>query len=230
MPGESMKHKSLAILLLTILNVSIGGAAYASYNGIWRSPLWPDNNTSPDAQGDCLGGNGGTKPDKCIWHEVSHDFSEGRASRVSTEYYNCHGTTTNSESASWSYSTSASVARETNSSSGWSLSGGFSDGVAATLGLDGQSGSSTTYTTGTTSTAMQTYTLNVPPGQKAWLTFVPKYRRSHGWLEVHYGSRMYGHFFWYYPYQGASNVTVLTPLTLPNGMADGDIKPVYVRC
>ncbi|MCM2506156.1 hypothetical protein [Burkholderia glumae] len=130
-----MKHKSLAILLLTILNVSIGGAAYASYNGIWRSPLWPDNNTSPDAQGDCLGGNGGTKPDKCIWHEVSHDFSEGRASQVSTEYYNCHGTTTNSESASWSYSTSASVARETNSSSGWSLSGGFSDGVAATLGL-----------------------------------------------------------------------------------------------
>ncbi len=38
-----MKYKTSAILLLAILNLSIGGAAYASYNGIWRSPLWPDN-------------------------------------------------------------------------------------------------------------------------------------------------------------------------------------------
>ncbi|MFA0929278.1 hypothetical protein RA263_02570 [Pseudomonas syringae pv. tagetis] len=227
-----MKTKGVAAKL-ALLTLLCSGSALAGYDGVWRSPLWAPDGTRPDAQGDCLGGNGGTKPSSCIWHEVRHDYSEGPAVVVGDTYYNCNSKVANSFNITYMYQSSSSVTVEHSQSStaSFDLKGEFSDAVSATLGISNTTSSSKGYTTGKTSTVSQMYTVNVPAHQKAFLTFIPKYRRSFGWLEVNYGHKIYGHYYWYYSGKGSSDVVALTPLyQVGTGTALGVIKPVYVSC
>lgn len=224
-----------AISAISAISLLLAGAgdARAAYNGVWRSPLWSPDGAHPDAQGDCLGGNGGTRPSACIWHEVSRDYSEGAAVVVGDTYYNCKSTVANSFAVTYIHQSSSSVTYESRKSVSkkLDLKGDFSKAVSVSLGISEDTSSSKGYTTGTTSGTQQTYTVNVPAHQKAFLTFIPKYRRSHGWLEVHYGHRLYGHFFWYYNFKNSSDVIVYTPLyQVGTGKALGDVKPVYMKC
>lgn len=226
-----MKRKFVVVSIVFLIFAS-SGSAFA-YDGVWRSPLWKPDGTRPDAQGDCLGGNGGTKPKSCKWHEVRHDYSEGRAVVVGNTYYNCNSQVQNSFAIAYTYQASSSVSVSTSNAVGvnFGLTGKFSEAVSATLGISDTYTSTKGYTTGKTSGVIQTYTVNVPPRQKAFLTFIPKYRRSFGWLEVDYGHKIYGHYYWYYSGKGASDVVTYTPLyQVGTGLALGVLKPVYVKC
>lgn len=226
-----MKYNS--ILLCIIFLILLNSAPAFAYDGIWRSPLWKPDGTRPDAQGDCLGGNGGTKPKSCKWHEVRHDYSEGAPVVVGNTYYNCNSTVANSFTVIYTYESSSSVSVENSTSMtlNFGLTGKFNEAVSAALGINNTTASSKGYTTGKTSGGTQAYTVNVPPHEKAFLTFIPKYRRSFGWLEVNYNHKLYGHYYWYYSGKGASDAVAYTPLyQVGTGLALGVLKPVYVKC
>lgn len=42
------------------------------------------------------------------------------------------------------------------------------------------------------------------PGEAGGYWFAPYWRRSQGWIEVHYGKRKQGHYYWYYPGTGTT--------------------------
>ncbi|MGC9541981.1 hypothetical protein [Streptomyces sp. UG1] len=102
---------------------------------------------------------------------------------------------------------------------GVEVSAGFSDVLEG--GMSASSSQSETWKAGTTTSASTTLKGTIPPGEAGGYWFAPYERHSQGWLEVHYGKRKNGHYFWYYPGQGSTGVNIKTPVTWPDGTMKG---------
>ncbi|MFI2201858.1 hypothetical protein ACH47Z_14005 [Streptomyces sp. NPDC020192] len=55
-------------------------------------------------------------------------------------------------------------------------------------------------------------------------------RHSQGWVEVHYGRRNYGHYFWYYSGQGSNGFRIDTAVAWPDGSIKGNLYWATWKC
>ncbi|MEU6256661.1 hypothetical protein [Streptomyces sp. NPDC047043] len=193
---------ALALLLIPF------SAGTASAN---TSPGWGDD--KPDVIWDCNHG----KTDLCQYHEVKAWTALDKRRQVSPVIANCASsrdvtltrTDTNTTNTEYSFSQSTSV----------EVSVGFSDKLEE--GVKASQSQTETWTVGQTHTATETHTSIIPAGEKGAWWFAPYVHHSQGWLEVHYGKRKHGHYFWYYPGRGSTGVHVNTPVYLKN---TGELK------
>ncbi|MEH0421407.1 hypothetical protein [Streptomyces sp. B21-083] len=171
------------------------------------------------------------KTDMCQYHEVNAWTALGKRRQVSNVINNCASnrdltltrtdtnTNTNTMSTQYSFEQSTSV----------EVSVGFEDKLVA--GVKASSSQSETWTVGSTRTATETHTSTIPAGQRGAWWFAPYVHHSQGWLEVHYGKRKQGRYFWYYPGQGSTGVHVDTPVYLKgNGELKGQFYWATWKC
>lgn len=98
-----------------------------------------------------------------------------------------------------------------------SVSAGFSDKLEG--GVTASASQTEKWSVGSTRTTTETHTSIIPAGRKGAWWFAPYVHHSQGWLEVHYGKRNHGHYYWYYPNNGGNGVRVDTPVYLTNNGA-----------
>ncbi|MET9084876.1 hypothetical protein ABZX77_23855 [Streptomyces sp. NPDC004237] len=201
-----------ALALLTI-PFSTGTASAAT-------PGWGSD--KPDVIGDCNAG----KPDLCQYHEVSSWNAPGYWHAASNVFDNCEGTDPATYARSAAYETNTSYTYGTKET--FEVSSGFSDKIQ--LGMKASVESNQSWTVGDKHTVTETQTNTVRAGYKGQYWFQPLWHHSQGWLEVHYGKRVDGHYFWYYPGQGSTGFQITTPVTWPDGTLQGVMKWTTWKC
>ncbi|WP_159029303.1 hypothetical protein [Streptomyces viridochromogenes] len=205
MKAGSRRLGVLAPALALVLIPFSSGTASAN-----TSPGWGDD--KPDVIWDCNNG----KADSCQYHEVKAWTQLGKRRQVGNPVYNCAGKRDLDVERWWTASrtTSYSFQQETSHE----VSAGFSDTISA--GVSVSSSQTEKWEVGRTSTTSNKLTAHVPPGMAGGYWFAPYWRKSQGWIEVHYGKRKNGHYFWYYPGKGSRGVEINTPVF----NSDGEMK------
>ncbi|GAA3826142.1 hypothetical protein ACFS5L_43125 [Streptomyces phyllanthi] len=74
---------------------------------------------------------------------------------------------------------------------------------------------------GRTAGATTTFSGSIEEGEAGGYWFAPYRRKSQGWIEVHYGKRKHGHYFWHYPGKGSTGVRINTPVMNSDGTVKG---------
>lgn len=184
------------------------------------SPGWGDD--KPDVLSDCNQGNA----DLCQYHEINAWTSYGDWHESSNVFSNCSGTDNATFQIASAYATNTSYSYQQSTSV--EVSAGFSDTIE--LGMKASTETSETWTLGDTRTNTQTVTSTVRPGYKGGYSFRPLVRHSQGWIEVHYGKRVDGHYYWYYPGQGSDGFRIDTPVAWSDGSLKGELKWETWKC
>ncbi|MCL8010995.1 hypothetical protein [Streptomyces sp. AS02] len=175
------------------------------------TPGWGDG--EPDVIWDCNHDNA----DSCQYHEVNAWTELGKRRQVGNPVYNCAGSAP--QGFDLTYKTDRTTEYSFEQTTGVEVTAGFSDVLQG--GMSASSSQSETWKVGTTTSASTTLKGTIPPGEAGGYWFAPYERNSQGWLEVHYGERKNGHYFWYYPGQGSTGVKIKTPVTWPDGTMKG---------
>ncbi|WP_329324640.1 RICIN domain-containing protein [Streptomyces luteogriseus] len=224
-----MRAAALALAAATSMVAVQAGTASAT------SPGW-EGTGRPDVVGDCNRTNSyqaGVSPgsDGCIFHAVSRQEEYGSWRRASDVVENCDGDSVMDKAVTRMHQVNSSFTYGTTHTLSVGLDVPLLQGLKLGLRYDISFNESTTY--GTADTAMESTTLKVPAGNVGWVEFRPRQMRTLGWLEAHYGKRVGPsgdqHYYWYYPYQGSTDLQAVTPI-VRDGMADGSWRPVYKPC
>ncbi|MFJ8537121.1 hypothetical protein [Streptomyces sp. NPDC093591] len=184
------------------------------------TPGWGSD--KPDVIGDC----NADKPDLCQYHEVNAWTAPGNWHAASNVFNNCQGTDNATYARAAAYETNTSYTYGTKETV--EVSAGFSDEIQ--LGMKASVESNESWTVGDKRTVTETLTNTVRPGYKGQYWFQPLIRHSQGWLEVHYGSRKFGHYYWYYPGQGSTGFRIATPVAWGDGTLKGEMKWTTWKC
>ncbi|MBT2675703.1 hypothetical protein J7E95_33915 [Streptomyces sp. ISL-14] len=184
------------------------------------SPGWGDD--KPDVIWDCNNDNA----DSCQYHEVNAWNAPGNWHAASNVFNNCQGTDNATYARAAAYETNTSYSYGTKQTV--EVSAGFSDKIE--LGMKASVESNETWTVGDKRTITETLTNTVRPGYKGQYWFQPLIHHSQGWLEVHYGKRKYGHYYWYYPGQGSTGFQIATPVAWGDGTLKGEMKWTTWKC
>lgn len=184
------------------------------------SPGWGDD--KPDVIWDCNNGNA----DSCQYHEVNAWTAPGDWHPASNVFNNCSGTDNATYARAAAYETNTSYTYGTSQTV--EVSAGFSDQIE--LGMKASVESNESWTVGDKRTVTETLTNTVRPGYKGQYWFQPLLRHSQGWVEVHYGKRKNGHYFWYYPGQGSTGFRITTPVAWGDGSLKGEMKWTTWKC
>ncbi|MFE0251414.1 hypothetical protein [Streptomyces sp. NPDC059010] len=192
-------------LALALIPLSTGTASANT------TPGWGDD--KPDVIWDCNNG----KADSCQYHETNAWTSLGKRRQVGNPVNNCAGSTPLGFDLTFrtDRSTEYSFQQETKVE----VSAGFSD--VLTGGMSASSTQTETWKAGTVTSAGTTLKGTIPAHEAGGYWFAPYERHSQGWVEVHYGKRKNGHYFWYYPGQGSTGVQINTPVKLSDGSMKG---------
>lgn len=175
------------------------------------SPGWGDD--KPDVIWDCNNGNA----DSCQYHEVNAWTELGERHQVGNPVYNCAGssplgfdiTFKTDRTSTYSFQQETKV----------EVRAGFSDVLEG--GMSASASQTEKWEVGQTVSASTTLKGTIQPGEAGGYWFAPYWRKSQGWLEVHYGKRNHGHYFWYYPGQGSTGVQINTPVMNSDGSMKG---------
>jgi hypothetical protein len=192
-------------LALALIPLSTGTASANT------SPGWGDD--KPDVIWDCNNG----KADLCQYHEVKAWTQLGKRRQVGNPVYNCAGSRDLGFDLAFrtDRSTSYSFQQETKVE----VKAGFSDVLEG--GMSASLSQTEKWEVGRTTSAGTTLKGVIPPHMAGGYWFAPYWRKSQGWLEVHYGKRKHGHYFWYYPGKGSTGVQIATPVMNSDGSMKG---------
>lgn len=185
-----------------------------------HTPGWGSD--KPDVIGDCNAG----KPDLCQYHEVNAWTAPGKWHAASNVFNNCQGTDNATYARAAAYETNTSYTYGTKQTV--EVSAGLSDKIE--LGMKASAEWNESWTVGDKRTVTETLTNTVRPGYKGQYWFQPLIRHSQGWIEVHYGSRNHGHYYWYYPRKGSMRFQIATPVAWGDGSLKGEMKWTTWKC
>jgi hypothetical protein len=189
----------------------------------WESYLWPNNDTYPNVVSDCNGDGGNVRPDSCIFHITGHYIFTDSYGRVSPILTQCGQSVGANLGYNWSTTNTTSV------SAGGSISVNEQLSDAIGFSISTSYNSSWSWSTQTNVSSGGSLSIAVPANYRGWGELAPQYDVYTGWLEIHYPSRIYGHYFWYYPYNGASAISVQSP-HLSNGQITGVLRGHTESC
>lgn len=175
------------------------------------SPGWGDD--KPDVLWDCNNG----RTDSCQYHEVKAWTELGKRRQVGNPVYNCAGSSPlgfdvifrTDRSTSYSFQQEEKV----------EVKVGFEDVLEG--GMSASVSQTEKWEVGKTTSASTTLRGTIQPGEAGGYWFAPYWRKSQGWIEVHYGKRNHGHYFWYYPGKGSTGVQINTPVMNSDGSMKG---------
>ncbi|MBO4257741.1 hypothetical protein [Streptomyces griseorubiginosus] len=193
---------ALALLMLPFAT----GTANAN-----TSPGWGDD--KPDVIWDCNHG----RADSCQYHQVNAWTALGKRRQVGNTVNNCAGSSPLRFDITFrtDRSTSYSFEQQTSVEVSAGLKDTFEAGVSASVSQTEK------WEVGTTTSASTTLSSNIQPHEAGGYWFAPYWRHSQGWLEVHYGKRRDGHYYWYYPGRGTGGVQITTPVMNSDGSMKG---------
>lgn len=208
----AMLTSALALVMIPF------SAGTASAN---TTPGWGDD--MPDVIWDCNNGNA----DLCQYHEQSAETELGKRVQVSNVISNCASNRDLTLTRTDTHTTSTEYAFQQETSV--EVSSGFSNTFEA--GMKASDTQTETWKVGSAHTATETHTTTIPAGQRGAWWFAPYIRHSQGYLEVHYGERKHGHYFWYYPGNGGlPGIDIKTPVFLPTGELKGNFYWATWNC
>ncbi|MFC0437382.1 hypothetical protein [Kutzneria buriramensis] len=198
------------VIVSAVLALAGAGTASAAYHGPWQSVAWANDGTTPDVVGDCNQNDGGVVPHYCHYHEVQTYDQLGGVHQVGNLLSNCGSNATLTQTITQTYTTISSYSysrtSEFSTNVGLQMEEGFTGGVSASMSK------TQTWTVGTMVSTASSIAITVPAHSRGALYFQPRIHVSQGWLEVNYWERNHGHYFWYYPGQGTTGVTVKVPI------------------
>jgi hypothetical protein len=224
LPGNKRTTWGLVTLMaLAVVWIQLFGTVSAAHASGWESHLWSNDGAHPDIISNC-NGDSTPKPDKCIFHIVSHSLVTQSSRRVSPILGQCKQSTSADLTFTWSYTSTTSISESITISEGAELLTAMGSGISATYDQSWSWSKEKSTTTG--GSIKET----VPANYDGWIQFTPKVDIYRGWLEVHYGKRIDGHYFWYYPYQGASSFVVTSPNLNSNNQQNGDLTAHTQLC
>jgi len=192
-------------LALALIPLSTGTASANT------SPGWGDD--KPDVIWDCNHGN----LDLCQYHEANAWTQLGKRRQVGNPVYNCASSRDLGFDLAFrtDRSTSYSFQQETKVE----VNAGFSDVLEG--GMSASVSQTEKWEVGRTSSSGTTLKGVIPPHRAGGYWFAPYWRKSEGWLEVRYGKRKHGHYYWYYPGKGSKGVQIATPVMNSDGSLKG---------
>jgi hypothetical protein len=216
----------VTLMALAVVWIQLFGTVSVAHASGWESGYWSNDGAHPDVISNC-NEDSTPKPDSCYFHVVNHYAQLGSYRQVSAPVNQCNESGGGTFSINWSTTQTSTYSY----SKGYTVSvvkGLTEDGI--TLGLRDTKVVTTTWTTSSSASTGGSVTVSIPAHHKGWITWAPRLEVANGWFEVHYGKRIDGHYFWYYPYQGSSQIQVTTAKQLPDGTADGRDVAVVVSC
>jgi hypothetical protein len=217
-----------ALLTMVVMGTLLITPTPKAHAAGWESGFWQNDNTNPDVISDCNQDGDGITPGWCYYHVTDSWVQPGLWRQVSYTVNQCGERSAATYTVNWSTSVGTTYTWSNSFTVSVGLSGPLAEGVTA--GLTDSSTVTNSWSTGQTVSTGGSVTLQVGANQMGWVEWQPVWLKTQGWLEVHYPQRVYGHYFWYYPYSGSSDLGITTPHQLPNGQADGNYRAVVVNC
>jgi hypothetical protein len=217
---------AVVVIVVGVQCIKILPAAHAAGVSGWESDYWPNDDTHPNVISDCNGDGGNVKPDACLYHVVSTEEQLEDYRQASVVVSQC-GEIGATFTLTWM------AAETTKYTWGKGSTIAFGPGRIVediTAGLKSNISQMTTHSLGETANAGGSVSFEVPAGHKGWITWAPRMYVAHGWMEVQYPTKVYGHYYWYYPSQGSGNLITEVPKRLPDGSADGSYRSAIVPC
>ncbi|WP_327686504.1 hypothetical protein [Streptomyces sp. NBC_00467] len=209
------------------------GVAAASPASAAEYPGWEESSGRPHPVQDCAGTGRFSHlvgEDRC-WYRVEAKEEVDGAPVPGNHVENCQGQGDLAIQLMNSYQVNQSRAYSEQYQVGFTISAVLEK--ILTLGVSANYTEGWTTTWGTANTVSEGVTATAKPGEKAWLEFIPKMVRSKGWVEAAYkdpvGPAGDTHREWYYPWRGAQEIVVDTPLK-KDGLAVGTWVKKAVPC